>query len=737
MAIKPDFKEVKYLIKRTLAIDSMLRNYVEFEINEINELKNSAEIFYNDRLRASLEEIDVDILTQSKQGIRVSYLRDVGIMNMYQLYKMPEYQIESISGIGPQGAKKIKKLTKQIADNTGKKLSMRIDADNPKIADDMLIRAIYVLLERNKLRGLYKTLYDSHHEDIGNEVFAANKASGGLAWFFTPKRDKDFAINAIESLRYRLSTVFGDDSIFRPYYSIPEQGASVYRAYFKDNSAECYATLEKYCKYLNTSGKEKTGLSAELLEKIEAYPLDLKYMKATLRSYQTFGVKYAVHQKRTLLGDEMGLGKTIQALAAMAALKAEGKTHFMVVCPASVLINWCREIEKHSYLKPIKIHGADEIALESWIKEGDVAVTTYESISRFTLPEDFSFDMLVVDEAHYVKNPETQRTEAMVKLLRKTEGVLYMSGTPLINKVDEMCFLVSCLQPEIARKIERVKSFSTADQFREELSPVYLRRTREDVLKELPDLIEKEQWCELNKEEQRAYRSAVLSGNFMAIRQVSWQIADVKNSTKAKRLVEICEKAEDEGRKIIVFSFFRNTLNKVKELLGERCSDIISGDIPPERRQEIVDEFNKADPGAILVSQVQAGGTGLNIQAASVIVFCEPQLTPAIENQAVSRAYRMGQTRDVLVHRLLADETIDERMLQILSVKQKEFDKFADDSVMGSGQLEMEKEGENSWITKMVEAEQKRLLEESEENADLAEIKTEIETEIETETETE
>ena len=209
----------------------------------------------------------------------------------------------------------------------------------------------------------------------------------------------------------------------------------------------------------------------------------------------------------------------------------------------------------------------------------------------------------------------------------------------------------------------------------------------------------------------------------------------MKNSTKAKRLVEICEKAEDEGRKIIVFSFFRNTLNKVKELLGERCSDIISGDIPPERRQEIVDEFNKAEPGAILVSQVQAGGTGLNIQAASVIVFCEPQLTPAIENQAVSRAYRMGQTRDVLVHRLLADETIDERMLQILSAKQKEFDKFADDSVMGSGQLEMEKEGENSWITKMVEAEQKRLLEESEGNADLAEIKIEIETEIETETE--
>jgi len=109
------------------------------------------------------------------------------------------------------------------------------------------------------------------------------------------------------------------------------------------------------------------------------------------------------------------------------------------------------------------------------------------------------------------------------------------------------------------------------------------------------------------------------------------------------------------------------------------------------------------------VSQVQAGGTGLNIQAASVIVFCEPQLTPAIESQAIGRAYRMGQTRDVLVYRLLADETIDERMLEILSGKQKEFDSFADESVIGDGQIEAEKAEEGSWITKMVKDEQARL----------------------------
>ena len=156
---------------------------------------------------------------------------------------------------------------------------------------------------------------------------------------------------------------------------------------------------------------------------------------------------------------------------------------------------------------------------------------------------------------------------------------------------------------------------------------------------------------------------------------------------------------------MIVFAFFRNTLQKVCVLLGDRCSQIISGDISPAMRQQIEDEFNAAEAGAVLVSKVQAGGTGLNIQAASVVVFCEPQLTPAIENQAISRAYRMGQTRDVLVYRLLADETIDERMLEILSAKQKEFDAFAEDSVIGDLQMQ----SDTSWLTELVQKEQARL----------------------------
>jgi SNF2 family DNA or RNA helicase len=197
-----------------------------------------------------------------------------------------------------------------------------------------------------------------------------------------------------------------------------------------------------------------------------------------------------------------------------------------------------------------------------------------------------------------------------------------------------------------------------------------------------------------------------MSENFMAMRQVSWNAASLSQSSKATRLLELCDQAKEQNRKVIVFSFFRSTIQKVTQLLGDRCMEPITGDISPQHRQEIVDQFTAAPNGAVLVSQVQAGGTGLNIQSASVIIFCEPQIKPSIENQAISRAYRMGQVRDVLVYRLLADDTIDERIMVILQNKQELFDNFADESAVGTESL---KPSEQSWISAMVAEEKARL----------------------------
>ena len=707
MSNKPDRKQIKSHIKQLKQIDTRLKAALDGEKEEIAQLRRAAEQFHNAKIQTALEQMDVELLSQGKQKLRVSYLRSAGIENMAQLSKMSLQQLEALDGIGAQSAAKIYDLTKQIVKNTQEKLSLRIQVDEPTKADDELIVALYRLIVHQQQRKQLQRLYDLHHKPLIKEITVAQKAASGFSWFFASKAEREAALAAADALHRRLSGELGDPAILDAYQAVPKADITQCRAHFRENAAQYYAALEQYCKQLSLAQDTHAGLPEELVAQIEAMELDLSGLKATLRGYQDFGVRYVVHQKRTLLGDEMGLGKTIQAIAAMIALKAAGKHHFMVVCPASVLINWCREIQKFSDLEVTKVHGADEAALRHWRENGDVAVTTFESISRFVLPEKFTFDFLVVDEAHYVKNPDAQRTVAMGKLLNKTEGVLYMSGTPLVNRVDEMCFLVTCLQPQLAPQLERLKLVSTAEQFRNELSCVYLRRVREDVLTELPELVEKEQWCELGSAEQKLYREAVVSGNLMAIRQVSWQVPELKDSSKARRLLEICENAKEQDRKIIVFSFFHNTLQKVCTLLGDRCSQIISGDISPAERQQIVDEFNAAAPGAVLVSQVQAGGTGLNIQSASVVVFCEPQLTPAIENQAIARAYRMGQTRDVLVYRLLADETIDERMLEILSGKQKEFDAFAEDSVIGD--MQMQAQTDTACLTRLVQEEQNRI----------------------------
>ena len=710
MSEKPDRGQIKSLVKRATDLDAAYKKLIDSESGQIVQVRKAAQALYDDRLKSALEAMDTEHLSKGKQGIRVSLLTDAGIKNIWQLSRMSCAQIEAIKGVGEQTARKVTETVKQIVENTKENLRIRINADNPVKADTDLVRALYIMIKSKPLIAKAKGIFDVNHKPLMSEVEQLKKTSSAFSWLFASKSKKSAASQTADLLSWRLSGEFGSTDIFVEYNGLLDAPQNVFMADFMVNSAAYYSVLEQVGQGLNVArGNEDMGLPAQLVREIEAHPLDLQYLKATLRSYQTFGVKYIVHQKRTLLGDEMGLGKTVQAIAAMAALKSEGVTHFMVVCPASVLINWCREIEKHSTLMVTKVHGGDEEALLHWRKNGDVAVTTYESISRFTMPEKFRIGMIIADEAHYVKNPSTQRTKALVSLLNQTENVLFMSGTPLENRVDEMCFLCKCLNPQVAQELERVKYISTAEQFRQELAPVYLRRTREDVLTELPDLIEKEQWCVMSDKETAEYRKSVLSGNFMAIRQVSWQMADMKDSCKAQRLVEICDMARDEGRKVIVFSFFRETLTKVQSLLSDRCMEVITGAVSPQRRQEIVDEFTAAQPGAVLISQVQAGGTGINVQTASVIIFCEPQIKPSIENQAISRAYRMGQVRDVMVHRLLCDETIDERMLEILRNKQVEFDNFADESVVGEEGLQAEAASSESWITKMVREEQERL----------------------------
>lgn len=239
-----------------------------------------------------------------------------------------------------------------------------------------------------------------------------------------------------------------------------------------------------------------------------------------------------------------------------------------------------------------------------------------------------------------------------------------------IRSTNEYKFVSICNE-----KFEILQSVTT-----EELT-AWLQEKYDCQLESLPDLIESKEWCSLSHNEELAYEHAVLSKNYAEARRVSWNVDDLKDSSKASRLLELVEEAESEDRKVIVFSFFLDTIRKVTMLLGNRCTNPINGSVTPQRRQEIIDEFDKAPAGTVLVAQIQSGGTGLNIQSASVVVLCEPQFKPSIENQAISRAYRMGQTRNVLVYRLLCEGTVDEKIMSTLESKQAIFDAFADKSV--------------------------------------------------------
>lgn len=417
-------------------------------------------------------------------------------------------------------------------------------------------------------------------------------------------------------------------------------------------------------------------IPAEIVAKIRNLDLDTSLLRASLRGYQLFGAKFAVIQRRTILGDEMGLGKTIEALAVMCHLRASGARHFLVICPASVLINWEREIKRHSQLEPIwRLHGPRRNdLLRHWVRSGGIAITTFDTLKRLHHPQ-LEIGAGIIDEAHFVKNMDAQRTRTARRWLDRTECALLMTGTPMENRVEELRTLIRHVQPDVARKLGR---YLQPEEFRSKVSSVYLRRNQEDVLTELPDKIETTDWVEFNDPAAAVYRQAVAEGNFQLMRRAAFMTPNPADSPKLQRLTEIAEEAASNGRKVIVFSFLLDVVQRTQTALRRLAGRIaITGSVSPTIRQQLIDEFSSPEGPAVLVSQIEAGGSGLNIQAASVVILTEPQWKPSTEEQAIARAHRLGQVRPVEVHRLLVEDSVDALMLDVLAHKSSLFDSYA------------------------------------------------------------
>ncbi|MDO4537637.1 MAG: SNF2-related protein, partial [Coriobacteriales bacterium] len=670
------------------------------------QIKADAQDMVRAEIAEQLRQIPVEELNRGGKGFRVSALRKAGFENLDSVANASTHQLASVNGISEAGAQTIKQECDRFASQLEPGIRLKLSADDQTLEATELVTSSYVVIASTAATPACE-LYLSQAN--GAPAQARNALVRGgydqLAWLVwdNMRTQKQKAYDALIANCVHVDAWNSNGAQILQNALTPNP-ARAWEA-FARSPFEFYNLLEEIVpEYIGGSGAY--GLPEEIAREIEAQEFDPQGLACTLRRYQEFGVKYALHQQRVLLGDEMGLGKTVQAIATMVSLRNTGETHFMVVCPASVLVNWCREVADKSDLSVTRIHGdGASRAMQAWSEQGGVAVTTYETTSRVQKPEEASLGLLIVDEAHYIKNPEARRSKSVRNLCRQAERVLFMTGTALENKVDEMVQLLGVLRPAVAERASEMASLASAPAFRDAIAPVYYRRRREDVLAEMPGLMETKEWCDLSgSEEREAYENAVLSRNFMQARRVSWNVDNIQAmSSKAKRLLEIVEDAEDDGRKVIVFSYFRDTLAAIRAILGDKASEPINGSVTPAKRQEILDEFNQAPAGSVLVAQIQSGGTGLNIQAASVVVICEPQLKPSVENQAVARAYRMGQTRNVLVYRLLCEDTIDERITDILAEKQRAFDAFADESSTAIESLELDKAAQASIIEQEVE----------------------------------
>ena len=648
-----------------------------------------------------LMNMPVENLNNDGSSFKINILQEHGLLTFEDLYRAPVDRIESINGFSRKTANRIKCKVNEIVDllksdkqNIRKPLKLNFDSHSE--IETEIVKAIYSYKRLLKVRDLFSKMEHFDNYELETSVNALKLFQLDASWLFLEDDKKKLIVKSYKFLKSLLEDErFKAYSWFLKYNLDALENIDPQAAWndFKENSIEYYNHIEHFVPNVFEEPTFAYGLPEELAEQIDKEIIYPEGLTCELRRYQVWGVKFILHQMRSLLGDEMGLGKTIQAIASMVSLKNVGFNHFVVICPASVVVNWFKEIGRHSKLQAYIGHGSNkrEDAVKSWKYYGGVLITTYETYPTLDISDEdlMSVGMVVVDEAHYIKNPDATRSKNIRALCGKVERVLFLTGTAIENNVYEMLSLLSVLNSEATNNARKYANLTTSQHFKNAISIVYFRRKQCDVIKELPEKIEKIDWCQMNQEEYDAYDEVILNYNnpFMPMRRVSWNVSDIRHSSKAQALKNIVEEAINDNRKVIVFSYFRETLDRVRQLFAGHCSEIINGSISPSKRQEIIDNFSKNDSQYVLAGQIQAGGTGLNIQAASVVVICEPQIKPSLENQAIARAFRMGQSRNVIVHRLCCVDSIDDRMLEILDEKIIQFEAFADRSVSGDESL--------------------------------------------------
>lgn len=496
----------------------------------------------------------------------------------------------------------------------------------------------------------------------------------------------------------------------------PQQQRGQYRTR-KSQSAFLEETFEKSDWKVQRSRGSERDPAVSSVDLIKSFKSSLPELADKLRPYQWHGVAWMqdLFQRKFagILADEMGLGKTLQILTWINWRKKQGTTMppVLVICPSSLVFNWMEEATRWTPgLRTLPLEGSHRAKHFKEIGSHDLVITSYALIRRDADQyRQHVFEAVILDEAQHIKNRATQNAQSVKSI--KANHRLVLTGTPMENSVMDLWSIFDFLMPgylgsardfkdRYETPITQQNTIPVLDRLKRRIGPFLLRRTKTEVRPDLPERIEQVTYCDLSKEQRSIYQQVMESGraklleiagqkqasgkarmmvlsSILRMRQICCdaRLLDIEKdklkepSSKLDLFTELLDEALDGGHRILVFSQFVKMLSILRETLEAREVDYCYLDGGTTQRGKVVQRFQNSQIPVFLIS-LKAGGTGLNLTGADTVVHFDPWWNPAIEAQATARAHRIGQTQTVTSYKLVARDTIEEKILALQQRKQ-------------------------------------------------------------------
>jgi superfamily II DNA or RNA helicase len=469
-----------------------------------------------------------------------------------------------------------------------------------------------------------------------------------------------------------------------------------YRSLYVDQLTEGSGSVDRAADFQQFAAEFKHMKDVRLSQPTE--------LRGSLREYQKIGFNWLASLARYgfggVLADDMGLGKTIQVIAFLLAVQTPG-AQSLIVSPTSLIFNWENEIKRFAPgLNALVINGVPEKRKELLDNPADIYITTYDTLKRdLDLYESKSFETLIADEAQYIKNPQTRNAKAVKSV--KSKNRFALTGTPIENSLTELWSIFDFIMPGYLYTLNRfirlyetpiVKNNDTerAESLRKQIAPFLLRRMKSEVLTELPEKTETNLYAELLPEQRKLYAAYLLkargildldggvSRNRMKILAELTQLRQIcchpslflegysGGSGKLTLALETIQMTVESGHRLLLFSQFTSMLSILINAINDASLSYfyLDGGTPAADRMDMADRFNKGEREIFLIS-LKAGGTGLNLTGADVVIHYDPWWNPAVMDQASDRAHRYGQKQTVQVFNLVTRDTIEQKIMDL------------------------------------------------------------------------